>query len=176
MIGALAAAVTLALTGGAAVTEDEFPIRQCGERIESGRAPLAFPAAGSGAVVVGPVAFSGLPQAGTRAGIGTRLADGRYSRKVGLLVRAGRPVVLSVPEKYRDRLWLQYIWNEDTSAARIEPCPPSTRAFSYAGRVGAVTGFSGGFLIAKRGCYPLDVRVVGGRTHRVRIAFGYPCR
>jgi hypothetical protein len=172
VIAAFAAAVALAAAAVPVAAQDAFPLRQCGERIESGRAPLSFPVAGPGTVVVGPVAFAGLPL----AGLGTRLPDGRYSRKVGLLVRAGRPVVISVPERYRDRLWLQYIWNEDTSAARIEPCPPSTRAFSYAGRVGAVTGFSGGFLIAKRGCYPLDVRVVGGRTHRVRIAFGYPCR
>ncbi len=174
---ALAAAlVAAAAVAGVAAAQDEFPIRQCGERIESGRAPLVFPTARSGSVVVGPVAFSGLPQAATPAGLGTRMPDGRYSRKVGLLVRADRPVVLSIPARYRDRLWLQYIWNEDTSVARIEPCPPATRAFSYPGRVGAVTGFSGGFALTRRGCYPLDIRVVGGRTYRVRIAFGYPCR
>ena len=30
--------------------------------------------------------------------------------------------------------------------------------------------------LTDRGCYPLDVRVEGGRTYRIRIAFGYPCR
>ena len=158
-----------------AAAQDEIPVRECGGRIESGRAPFTFPKAGS-VVVVGPVAFSGLPQAATRAGLGTRREDGRYARKVGLLVRAGRPVILSIPERYRDRFWVQYTRGDGTSAARIEPCSPATRAFSYTGRVGMVTGFSGGFVLAERGCYPLDVRVVGGRTHRMRIAFGYPCR
>jgi hypothetical protein len=59
---------------------------------------------------------------------------------------------------------------------RIVPCPPGTRAFSYDGRVGPVTGFSGGFSMTRPGCYPLDVRVEGGRAYRVRVAFGYPCR
>jgi hypothetical protein len=164
----------MAATAGAAAQE-EMPVRECGGRIESGRGPLAFPPAR--AVFAGPIAFSGLLDAAKPTGLGPWGEDGRLGRKTGVLVRAGRPVVLSIPERFRNRLFLHYTRGEaGTSSVRLEPCPPGTRAFSYDGRVGSVTGFSGGFSLTRRGCYPLDVRVVGGRTHRLRIAFGYPCR
>ena len=37
-------------------------------------------------------------------------------------------------------------------------------------------GEAGGFGVSRAGCYPLDVRVVGGRTYRVRLSLGRPCR
>ena len=164
-----------AAAGVAAGQEDEIPTRDCRSRIEGGRGPLAF--RGGGSVVVGPVAMLNLSGAATVAGLGRVDASGRFSRKAPALVRAGRPVVLSVPERYRDRLFLGYTREPDgVPAVRLEPCAPAMRAFSYAGRVGPVTGFNGGFSLTHRGCYPLDVRVEGGRTYRVRIAFGYPCR
>ncbi|HWL32286.1 MAG TPA: hypothetical protein VNP89_01675 [Gaiellaceae bacterium] len=173
----LAAVLVAAMAATAApAANEEIPTRDCRSRIESGRGPLAFPTADS--VFVGPIALTALPFAATRAGLGPRREeDGRFYRKAGALVRAGRPVVLSVPERYRDRLFLHYTrTDEGVAEVRLEPCPPGMRAFSYRGRVGKVTGFNGGFSLTHRGCYPLDVRVEGGRTHRVRIAFGYPCR
>ena len=152
------------------------PVRTCEQRIEAGGGPIPFPAPRSGSVVAGPLAFSGhFPR--TQAGLGPRGEDGRYWVKVGALLRAGRPVVLSVPARYRGVLVTHYARDEAGEAAvRIEPCAPSTPAFSYAGPVGPVTAFSGGFGVSRAGCYPLDVRLVGGRSYRVRLSLGRPCR
>ena len=171
---AAAVLAVLAATAGPANAE-EVPTRDCRGRIESGRGPLSF--VQHRAIVVGPIAFSGLLDAAPRSSLGPWGDDGRIGRKSGVVVRAGRAVVLSVPERFRDRLFLHYTRGEaGTSEVRIVPCPPETRAFSYDGRVGPVTGFSGGFSMTRPGCYPVDVRVEGGRAYRVRIAFGYPCR
>ena len=137
---------------------------------------FAFPARAAGSIFAGPLAFSGL-FAKTVTALGPRRENGRFFAKVGAIVRAGKPVVLSVPERYRSRLLLHYSRSDlGEPVVRIEPCPPSTRAFSYDGRVGPVTGFSGGFELTHPGCYPLDVQVVDGRTYRVRIPLGRPCR
>ena len=174
LAAAAAVLAVLAATAGPANAE-EVPTRDCRGRIESGRGPLSF--VQHRAIVVGPIAFSGLLDAAPRRALGPWGDDGRLGRKSGVVVRAGRAVVLSVPERHRDRLFLHYTRGEaGTSEVRIVPCPPGTRAFSYDGRVGPVTGFSGGFSMTRPGCYPLDVRVEGGRAYRVRIAFGYPCR
>ena len=152
------------------------PVRTCAERIEAGDAPIPFPRPRSGSLFAGPLAFSGhLPR--TPAALGPRGEDGRYWVKVGALVRAGRPVVLSVPARHRGALVLHYARDGDGEpVVRIEPCPPSAPAFSYAGVVGPVTAFSGGFGVTRPGCYPLDVAVVGGRSYRVRLSLGRPCR
>jgi hypothetical protein len=177
---ALAAGIVAAaaVAGAAAADDPEIPTRDCRGRIESGRAPLVFNTTRS--LVVGPIAFSGL-HATKPAPLG-RADNGRFGRKSAVLVRAGRPVVLSVPERYRQRLFVNYTRGTEqlgvggTSEARLVPCAPATRAFSYDGPVGRVTGFSGGFSVTRPGCYPLDVRVEGGRTFRARLALGYPCR
>jgi hypothetical protein len=164
----------LALTGPADA-KAPAAVRTCAERIEAGDAPIPFPRPRTGAVFAGPLAFSG-PFPRTPAALGPRGEDGRYWVKVGALVRAGRPVVLSVPARHRGTLVLHYAREEDGEpVVRIEPCPPATPAFSYDGVVGPVTAFSGGFGVSRPGCYPLDVRVVGGRTYRVRLGLGRPC-
>ena len=175
MLAFLLALVTV-VAGGADAAAAPVPVRTCEQRIEAGDAPLRFPARGSGAVLAGPLALAGhFPR--TRAGLGPRHENGRFSVKVGALLRAGSPVVLSVPVRYRNRLFLHYARRgAGGPVVRLEPCPPSTPAFSYDGRVGAVTGFSGGFEVTRPGCYPLDVRVVGGRSHRVRLPLGRRCR
>jgi hypothetical protein len=152
------------------------PKRTCAERIEAGDAPLRFPAARAGRIFAGPLALSGHFPA-SPAGLGPRLENGRFSTKVGALVRAGAPVVLSVPARFRAALFTHYARSRDgESVVRLQPCAPATRAFSYDGVVGSVTGFSGGFEVTRPGCYPLDVRVVGGRAYRVRLPLGRPCR
>lgn len=175
-LGLAAAFVAAAAVAGvAAAQEDEIPTRDCGGRIESGRGPLVFDT--TRALVIGPIALSGLHDPAKPARLGPWGEEGRLGRKSGALVRAGRPVVLSVPERYRERLFLHYTRGAaGTSAVRLVPCAPATRAFSYDGDVGRVTGFSGGFSVTRPGCYPLDVRVEGGRSYRARLALGYPCR
>jgi hypothetical protein len=174
----LAAAAVLAAVAATASTAnaEEIPTCACEARIEAGDAPLRFPGPSSGSIFAGPLAFSG-HFAKTVSALGPRRENGRFFAKVGALVRAGNPVVLSVPERYRSRLFLHYSrTDQGEPAVRIQPCPPSTRAFSYAGRVGPVTGFSGGFELTHPGCYPLDVQVFGGRTYRVRLPLGRACR
>jgi hypothetical protein len=171
---ALGAVVLAALAAaGAAPGQADVPTRDCRSRIESSHGPLRF--AASGGVVAGPVAFSGLQRAA--ASLGRRGDDGRWFVKAALTIRAGRPVTISAPARVGDRIGLSYARTpEPVPSVRFEPCPPGTRAFAYAGRVGAVTGFNGGFVLTRAGCYRLEVRVAGGRTHAVRIPFGYPCR
>ncbi len=173
---AVAAVLAALAVTAAPASAEEIPTRACEARIEAGDAQLRFPGPRSGSVFAGPLAFSGL-FAKTVAALGPRRENGRFFAKVGALVRAGKPVVLSVPARYRSRLFLHYSRTDlGEPVVRIEPCPPSTRAFSYDGRVGPVTGFSGGFELTQAGCYPVDVRVVGGRTYRVRVPLGRPCR
>ncbi len=169
--------VVAAVATGVAAAEEEraIPTRDCRSRIESGHAPFAFVTTHS--IVAGPLALGNVPRAASRVGLGRRADDGRFFVKAPTLVLAGRPIELSIPERHRHRLFLRYTRDpQGTHIVRFEPCPPGTRAFSYPGRVGRVTGFNGGFSLTRPGCYPLDVRVEGGRTYRVRIPFGYPCR
>jgi hypothetical protein len=121
LVAALAAAA--AATGAAAAADDDIPTRDCGGRIESGRGPLVF--ATSGALVVGPVSFSGLDEP---VGLGPWGDLGRLGRKTGVLVRAGRPVVLSVPARYRDRLFLHYTRGGSFRARRRRRRSPTTAA------------------------------------------------
>ena len=169
MIAELAAALVLA---GAAAEEDPV-VRDCRTRVESGRAPFTF--RGPDDIVAGPVSLWLLRRA--ELGLGQRYPNGRYFVKTPVNVRAGRAVTVSVSLRHRDRIGLVRTTADDPApVVRFEPCTPATRAFSYRGAVGPVTGFNAGFVVSRKGCYPLDVRVEGGRSYRVRIAFGYPCR
>jgi hypothetical protein len=40
------------------------------------------------------------------------------------------------------------------------------------GRLRRVTGFPGGFVVARPGCYDLEARVERGRTFRRTVSFG----
>lgn len=58
-------------------------------------------------------------------------------------------------------------------AVRFEPWPPGEPAFSHRGRVGLVTGFAGGFILARPGCIPLELWVEGRREPiRRLVPFG----
>ena len=172
----LLALLALAGPAPAAAAVPPTPVRTCAERIEAGGAPIPFPRPARNTVFAGPLALSGLfPR--TVAGLGPRGEDGRYWTKAGALVRGGKAVVLSVPSRYRGVLVTHYArMGNGEQAVRIEPCPSATPAFSYDGVVGPVTAFSGGFGVSRPGCYPLDVTVAGGRSYRVRLALGRPCR
>jgi len=170
---AVAVVVVAVAAAAAAAGDEDVLVRDCSTRVESGRAPFQF--RGPDGIEVGPVSFWLLRRAAT--GLGSRGPDGRYFVKTHLSVRAGSAVTISVRERFHDRIGLaRTTADELVPAVRFEPCSPGQRAWSYEERIGAVTGFNGGFKLNRRGCYPLDVRVEGGRTHRVRVAFGYPCR
>jgi len=170
----LGAAVVAAVAATAAAASDhDVLVRDCGTRVESGRKPFAF--SGLDSIEVGPASFWLLRRAA--AGLGQRYPDGRFFVKTHIGIRAGRSVTVSVLARYRDRIGLvRTSSDEPVPAVRFEPCAPNKRAWSWNGRIGAVTGFNSGFKLTRRGCYPLDVRVEGGRTHRVRVPFGHPCR
>jgi len=91
---------TLALAAAAATTAGgaAVPVRTCAERIEAGDAPIPFPAPSPNRIPAGRLAFTGhFPR--TPAGLGPRGENGRYATKAGALLRAGAPVVLSVPDR-----------------------------------------------------------------------------
>jgi hypothetical protein len=173
MMVLLAALLSFAGPAGAHAS---VPTRTCAQRIEAGDDPLGFPVPGDGRILAGPLALSGLfPK--TPSGLGPRQPNGRFWVKAVAFVKAGRPVVLSVPPASRGRLFTRYARRGNGEpAVRLEPCPPSTRAFSYDGPVGTVTAFSGGFDVTRPGCYRLDIAVDGGRTYRLRLSLGRPCR
>ena len=157
-----------AVAVGAALAQDEPPLRDCATRAEPSRGKLRF--IGPRDVVVGPLSFVSLEVARSRAGIDRK--DGRWFRKSAVKMLYGNDVVLTVPEKYRSLLWLEYSpRGERTSAVRFSACPPGTRMFN-GGTYGRVTGFSGAFVFARLGCYPIEVRVERGRTYRRTISLG----
>ena len=104
--------------------------------------------------------------------------DGTYRIKSGIGVRANRNVKLSIAPAQRSIAGLGYD-NRNRSpepghAARVlfQPCPPRTRAFSYDGTVGKVTGFSGGFVLTQPACLVLEARVRGRDPVRRTVSFG----
>jgi hypothetical protein len=161
MMVLLAALLSFAGPAGAHAS---VPTRTCAQRIEAGDDPLGFPVPGDGRILAGPLALSGLfPK--TPSGLGPRQPNSRFWVKAVAFVKAGRPVVLSVPPASRGRLFTRYARRGNGEpAVRLEPCPPSTRAFS------------GGFDVTRPGCYRLDIAVDGGRTYRLRLSLGRPCR
>jgi hypothetical protein len=174
-VAAVAAVATALAAPAAAAPADDprTPTRDCRTRIESGHGPWTFVTRGN--VVVGPVALTGLSSVAER--LPRPDARGRSFAKSALLLRAGHAVTLTVPERLRGRFGLAHARTpEPVPAVRFTTCPPQTRAFSYDGVVGPVTAFNGGFVVSRRGCYPLDVRIDGRRAVRLRIPFGFPCR
>jgi hypothetical protein len=142
---------------------EEIPTRDCSTRAEPSRGRLAFDHRRD--LVIGPIAFSGLRSTDPRT---VSRHDGVFSRKSAVKIRAGHAVTLVVPEAVRSRLWLAYARPGSfrdpgirSSQTRLEPCPPDTPGFRPGTTVGRVTGFSGGFVFARRGCYPLEVWVDG---------------
>jgi hypothetical protein len=156
---------------------EEVPTRDCSTRAEPSRGRLAIDHRRD--IVVGPVAFSGLRGADARS---VSRHDGVFSRKSAVKVRAGRAVTLVVPEAVRNRLWLVYarpgsfgdpairFWQ-----TRLLPCPPNMPGFRRGTTVGALTGFTGGFVFTRRGCYSLEVWVDGRpEPFRRTIPLGVP--
>jgi hypothetical protein len=177
MTSAAVAAMSLALVAAFAAPADEpVPTRDCRSRADpSGDAPIRFAARND--LVVGPVSFTSLRLAASRASLGPRGEDGRWFRKTGAKVLWGPPVTVTIPAHATDRLALAYTrGNALTFAVRFEPCPPGTPRYG-GGRLRRVTMFNGGFSLLRPGCYPVEVRVEGrAALHRGRVPLGRPCR
>ncbi len=147
------------------------PVVACSRRIEGGR-PVSesLPAD----VEIGTVRFTGLRWAGTARARDLMPPAGKRWRlwKAAPVVAAGRAVTVVVTPS--DRPHLRVSWTGgDGWAVRFQPCPPSTRAFSYSGIVGPYTAFAGGFLVDGPGCRHLEVWIQGrARPLRRTVSFG----
>jgi hypothetical protein len=110
--------------------------------------------------------------------------------KIGFSLRAGTRATLVVPPAYREMIGLEYAHSvrhadpppgldgpftlrNGGAAVRFEACPANEPAFSYAGAVGEWTPFSGGFFVARPGCYPIELHVAGrSEPYRRNLPFG----
>jgi hypothetical protein len=99
-----------------------------------------------------------------------RLGWDRFG-KVGIVVRAGSPVVLEVPPKWRGVYSLEYAPKHVQTVAdgsiRL-----SVRA--CAGALGRWSAYAGGYVVSRPQCVPLIVRA-DGRTARIHVAIGRRC-
>ena len=171
------AATVLALPAGAGVAQKPPPLRDCGSRAENGKGP---PEATSrpGDVVVGPFAFAGLERVASRRGLEHYASRRGYEIKAGAGLLAGVRATLAIARSARGWAALSFAPRRpaepyrDVAAVRFAACAADEPAFSYDGPVGMVTGFAGGFVVKRRGCVPLEVRVTGRATVRARVPFG----
>jgi hypothetical protein len=149
------------------------PLRDCGSRVEGG-APVAELPRPAGEVAVGPLTFAGLARVAGRAGLEHNRGRRGYELKAGVGVPAGVRATLSIARRARGWAALTYAPRRPNGSAsvRLHACPAAEPAFSYDGPVGAITGFSGGFRLARPGCLPLEVRVPGRALIRATVPFG----
>ena len=91
--------------------------------------------------------------------------------KVGIVVRAGTPVVLEVPPRWRGVYSVEYAPKHVQTVA-----DGSTRLSIHAcaGELGKWSAYAGGYVVKRPRCVLLIVRV-NGRTARVKIAIGRRC-
>jgi hypothetical protein len=91
--------------------------------------------------------------------------------KVGIVVRAGAPIVLEVPPRWRGVYALEYAPNHVQTVAdgstrlRVQAC---------ANELGRWSTYAGGYVVRGPRCVPLTVRADGMAT-TVHIAIGRPC-
>jgi hypothetical protein len=167
------AAACLALVAAAAAARGQdgpVPTRDCRSRGDPSNGQ-AVRFANPADVVVGPMSFASLAAASSRTAV-YRREDGTWFRKAGVKVLWGRPVTLTVAERHRASLRLEYVREPLPSSVRFEPCPPGTPMFGGNGTLRRVTMFPGGFSFVRPGCYELEVRVERGRTYRRTISLG----
>ena len=168
---------------GAGIRAPQPPLRGCATRAESGSPEDGRPRPDE--VTVGPLRFAGLARLADRRQLGFEPDPGVRNSgvdgvKVGLLVPAGARATLSIGAGARGWAALQYAPRQPgigphpagEPAVRLQACAADEPAFSHDGTVGPVTGFSGGFVLARPGCVPLEVRVPGRPVVRVRVSFG----
>ena len=91
--------------------------------------------------------------------------------KVGIVVRAGSPVVLEVPPRWRGVYSLQYAPKHVQTVA-----DGSTRlsVHACAGAPGKWSAYAGGYVVKKPACVPLIVRA-NSRTATLHVPIGRSC-
>ena len=150
-------------------------LRGCGDRAEGAMPPDGVL---SGQVVVGPFGFGGLARYASRSLLEFDRAGGRYAIKAGVLLAAGVRATLSIGRRARGWAALDYAPQRPgeprrlRDAVRFQACSADQPAFSYDGAVGPFTGFSGGFVLERPGCLPLEARVAGRPVVRATVRFG----
>lgn len=150
-LAVLAVVSVAAVAQATAVPAAVPPTRTCAQGISYSGPPYW---GGKGALVVGPLSFSGLAD---HPG-GARQPDGRWFVKSVLLMKPGAAVTLSLLPGSTARAVLVYA-HPESQAVRFEPC------------AAANAKFSGGFLIRRLRCATIVVRVEGGRSYRRTIDF-----
>ena len=91
--------------------------------------------------------------------------------KVGIVVRAGRPVVLQIPRQWRGQYALEY------APKHVQTVADGSMRMSIracADKLGRWSSYAGGYVVKRPMCVPLIVRA-NGRTTRVHIAIGRSC-
>jgi hypothetical protein len=152
------------------------PLRGCADHVE-GPGPSDL-AALPDQVVIGPLRFASLAGQASRREFAMNRAGSVYRVKAGVGVPAGVRATLTIGRAARRWAALSYAPREpgepprESAAVRFQACAADHPAFSYDGPVGPVTGFSGGFVLKRPGCVPLEVRVAGRPTVRARVPFG----
>ena len=182
MLAVLAAPLlVLALAAPAAAT----PTRTCAERGEAG-AQQPFRASGPGGLRLGPAIFVNLDRVKGLTPAELRRSQGRLPfHKVGLLVKAGRVIRLSIASESRAFARLGYdggnrsatgALDRHPASVVIRACPRDEPAFSYDGVVGPATAFPGGFITDGSGiarCVTIELHEVGSRrTYTRAVPFG----
>jgi hypothetical protein len=115
-------------------------------------------------LVAGPLALPGL-RAWAHAQPGDHGSDHRY--KVGVIVRAGQTVTLSIPAEFHEVAGLLYgsSWDDIRTPAAADHTVTFTACRAHD------TVFVGGFLVLAPRCVPLVIHPVGKRPVREVVSF-----
>jgi hypothetical protein len=170
-LAALVACMASASASTAQASSTSAPVVDCSRHVEGGQGPL-LPARRD--LLTARIAFSGLRDAAfAPAGRFRPTRRGRWRIwKAGPIVHQSGPVTLVV--RHEDRSDLQLLWQGGSGpTVTFKPCDQDQPAFSYQGRVGPWTGFSGGFRVRRPGCHRLELRQAGARRPLMRtLRFG----
>jgi len=177
---ALIAFLTLALGAGvgapAATAPQPDAVAACRQHVESGYAPLLAPR-GDRDLRLGRLAFIGLARGASFRGAPDYEYEGRlyFLLKSPPLLSTGGPVTVAVAPPFRDAVRIGVGGLRGFHhTIRYQPCAPDRPAFSYDGTIGRWTGWSGGFIAARRVCAKLQIWD-GARVAYRHVSLGKRC-
>jgi len=114
-----------------------------------------------------------LPKASTVIGLSPVRADEDRFGKLGLDVRAGRPIILKVPPAWR-RMYSLIFAGGSRPVTRVADGDVTVTVHACAGALGAWSGYAGGYEVRGPVCVPLTVRV-GRRSATIHVSVGRRC-